>query len=738
MRSEGEALQLWGGIECTVNRVRDRYFDQLALSGHSARIDDLDAIASLGIKCLCYPVLWELTALRPDAPPDWTWADARLERLRQLGIAPIVGFVHHGSGPPYTSLVEPGFAAGLASFAEQFAARYPWVDAYTPVNEPLTTARFSALYGIWYPHARDDRSFVRALLNQCAAIAAAMRAIRRIVPRAQLVQTDDLGSVRSTPRIAYQAEFENERRWLTWDLLCGRVDSRHPLRAFLEHCGAAAHELDAFVREPCPPDVIGVNHYVTSNRFLHEQPELFPPSCRGGNGRDRYADVEAVRIPGHPAQRFKDLLHETWRRYGRAIAVTESHMGCTREEQLRWLHEIWCEASAARADGVDVRAVTAWALFGSFNWSSLVTEDSGYYEPGAFDVRGPSPRATALARLIRELTHGAPTDEVSAGAGWWHRNERFLQPVPDGAAEPDSGAVPPRAFRRGREILIVGAGTLGTALAAVCDRRGLPYRLCARAALDICSERSIAAALAGIRPWAVINAAGYVRVDEAEKDPARCYLENSEGPRLLARACARHALPFLTYSSDLVFDGLRAEPYAEQHDPNPLNVYGASKVRAERAVLSAHGQALVVRTSAFFGPWDEHNFVTKALQCLGSGDELAAIDDLTVSPTYVPHLADATLDLLIDRATGIWHLANRGALTWAELAFRCAELADVSTHKLRRVSAQSVALAARRPPNSALTSTRGLLLPPLEQALDAYVAATALRRTEPAPRVVAL
>src|SRR5690242_4701247 len=110
-------LELWGGCECTVNRVGDQYFDQTQRSGHQNRLRDLELFASLGLKALRYPVLWERTA--PDRPEacNWRWADERLGRIRDLGVRPIVGLVHHGSGPHYTSLLDPGFAAGLADFA---------------------------------------------------------------------------------------------------------------------------------------------------------------------------------------------------------------------------------------------------------------------------------------------------------------------------------------------------------------------------------------------------------------------------------------------------------------------------------------------------------------------------------------------------------------------------------------------------------------------------------------------
>src|SRR5688572_31138923 len=214
-----EALELWGGIECTVNRVGDTWFNQLQRNGHCRRIADLDLIAGLGIRTLRYPVLWDLTCPRSPRQFDWRWADTRLERLRALGITPILGLIHHGSGPAYTSLIDSGFASGLARYAAAVAERFPWVKWYTPVNEPLTTARFSGLYGLWYPHGRDDRTFLRALLNQCRATILAMQAIRQINPHAKLIQTEDLGKSHSTPHMAYQAEHENLRRWLGFDLL---------------------------------------------------------------------------------------------------------------------------------------------------------------------------------------------------------------------------------------------------------------------------------------------------------------------------------------------------------------------------------------------------------------------------------------------------------------------------------------------------------------------------------------
>lgn len=420
-------VEWWGGAECTINRVGDTYHEQLVRTGHADRLEDLDHIASLGVRRVRFPLLWE-QHWRGGNEYDFSWADSRMRRLHALNLEPIIGLVHHGSGPNHTHLLCEQFAPGLAHFASAVAKRYPWVKSYTPVNEPLTTARFSALYGHWYPHARDPKSFVRALLTQTRATQSAMQAIRAVNPLAELVQTEDVGTIFSTPNIAYQAEFENQRRWLSLDLLCGRVTRQHPLYRYLVDVGGCSRdELQHIARRPCPPDVIGVNYYVTSDRFLDERVEHYPECWRGGNGRHRYADVEAVRVLDDGIVGHERTLEMIAKRYERPLAITEVHLGCTEEEQVLWLTEAWTAALRARSKGIDVRAVTAWSLFGAFDWNSLVTRCAGHYEPGAFDVRYSPPRATLVAETIRRyaIERAFP---LETGAGWWRSPERLLYP----------------------------------------------------------------------------------------------------------------------------------------------------------------------------------------------------------------------------------------------------------------------------------------------------------------------
>lgn len=698
-------LQLWGGAECTINRTGSAWRDQSVETGHRDRPQDYDRIADLGMAAVRFPILWE--AVAPERPDrlDFGWTDDRLERLRQKGAGVIGGLVHHGSGPHYTSLIDPDFPKKLAEYAARVAERYPWIEWWTPVNEPLTTARFSALYGHWYPHARDWRSFAEALINQCAGTLQAMRAIRTAVPNAKLLQTEDLGKIFSTRELTEQAAHENERRWYSLDLLCGRVRDGHALERATAGSPAMRAALDDLASGEAAPDMIGINHYLTSERFLDQRVHLYPDLPVGGNGRQTYVDAEAVRVKRLELDTgIAPRLRETWDRYGQPMAITEVHHGCTRDEQLRWFVEVWRAAEGLRAEGVDLRAVTLWSLFGNVDWRSLLTRRDGVYDVGAFDVRGSSPRPTLIASAAKELAAGRGFDHpVLDVPGWWRRPQRLYAWHGE--------CTPPEC--PGRPLLITGAtGTLGQALARICDHRGLLYTLTSRAELDLCDEDSIRSAMAAIQPWAVINAAGFVRVADAERESDACLAANATGAETLARAGAEQGVPVVTFSSDLVFDG-RDGPYAEDAPVSPANVYGLSKARMEEAIGRIDGRNLIVRTAAFFGPWDRYNFAWMVLDRLSRGLTVEASATSVMSPTFVPDLCHATLDLLLDGDAGIWHLANQGSPSWHGFAQAIAEQAGYDPAMIVRTEEEQA--------NTALASTRGAILRPLDHAIRDYV-----------------
>lgn len=420
---ENSSLEVWGGAEYTCNRVGDRYFDQMELSGHAQRAADYELFAGLGITTYRLGLLWE----RYERNPSWVWADQRLRCLVELGIRPIASLVHHGSGPEHTSLLDPEFPEKLAAYAAKVAERYPWLDAYTPVNEPNTTARFSGLYALWYPHEMSRESYLRALVNQLKGTVLSMEAVRRVRSDAQLIQTEDVGRVTGTEALRPTWELLNLRQWLPYDLLCGRVDRRHPMFEYMLTGGISEREILWFFERPCPPSVVGINYYVTSERFLDHRLELYPPDR--GSAEGRFMDVETVRVRTERLAGVDGLLREAWEHYGIPVAITEAHIGCSTDEQIRWLIELWEGAMRVRDESVDCIAITVWALLGSYYWNQLVTCANGHYESGVFDVRSGEPIVTDLAEIVAQLARGETPDHPALERhGWWRDPVRTCFP----------------------------------------------------------------------------------------------------------------------------------------------------------------------------------------------------------------------------------------------------------------------------------------------------------------------
>ncbi|WP_309091000.1 family 1 glycosylhydrolase [Phenylobacterium sp.] len=642
--------------------------DQSVLSGHVRRPGDLDLFAGLGIRALRYPVLWEkVSPERPDHR-DFAYADERLNRIRDLGMRPIVGLCHHGSGPAYTSLVDDNFADGLAQHARATAERYSWVTDWTPVNEPLTTARFSALYGIWYPHTSNEGAFWRALLNQIDATRLSMREIRRIRPDARLVQTEDLGFCHATPAMRAQAEFENARRWITWDLLCGMVTPDHPLWERISAWGFESR-LRAIADDPCPPDVLGLNHYLSSERLLDHRTELYPPHLLGGDGPGPYVNIEAVRTVRPDTLGIGELLRQTWERYGRTIAITECHNGCTREEQMRWFVEVWRAAEAARSAGVDVQAVAAWALLGSIDWNRLLATEAGHYECGVFDVSSGEPEPTAMADLLRELAAGRePSHPALPGLGWWRRDDRFYSQ----ALQIDVRTAAPRAplsETSRRPILVAGpAGARMQALRDACALRDLDVRVvevgaCAEDAAD-----RVQAAAAAAGAWAVIH---------------------------------------LTAGS------------APTSKPNDV-VQAIWTCGRERAELQADG--LHVLSGELMSRAELRTFTEQVIDALSAGRTFRAAADRRAPGACVYEAAHKVLDLLIDGVTGRVRLVADEGPSWAELATIVAREIGLDAFLVEPVTVSEIRPRAVLD-HPETTAERTRRLPPLAAAVAHLVSA---------------
>ncbi|MEO6819920.1 MAG: dTDP-4-dehydrorhamnose reductase [Ginsengibacter sp.] len=699
--------ELWGGVECTINRVNNTFRDQLDETGHYVRNEDIQQFSLIGIKKIRYPILWEAHQKNSqDEPIDWKRSTEILEELQSLKITPIVGLLHHGSGPIFTELLDDKFPEMLAGYASKVAKQFPWINFYTPVNEPLTTARFSGLYGLWYPHLKSDLAFSKIFLNQLKGVVLSMQAIRKINPKAKLIQTEDLGKTHSTPALKYQADFENERRWLTYDFLCGKVNNIHAMWAFFIEAGITENELNFFVENPCPPDIAGFNYYITSERFLHKcSPHDFDISSTG-NKFEKYSDTDSVR--SKKLTGLKSLLKEAWERYKIPLALTEVHMSCTREEQMRWFKEAWDICKELIKMGITIEGITAWSLLGAMDWNSLLTRKENNYESGVFDVTGNKSRKTALGSMISSLCkEGDCTHPVLQEKGWWHRSypqhkNYFSNTV-------------------GRPILIIGChGTLGVAFTNICNQRALVHRALSRQQLDITNPKQIEENINRYKPWAIINAAGYVKVDEAECNKELCFNLNTHGPANLASLCQEHGIQLVTFSSDMVFDGNKESPYTEIDYVKPINTYGESKAKAEKLVSNIFSDSLIIRTSSFFGPWDKFNFAYHIIEELKAGKKCRIVEDVTVSPTYVPHLVNSALNLLIDGEKGIWHITNEGNLSWYQFATQISESAGFDSKDIIPITRNEMNWPAPRPVYSALESDKGISLPCLDKALVAY------------------
>lgn len=414
-------MEVWASPEATVARIdAGRSRDQLCETGHQSRESDIARIARLGVRATRYPVLWEKVA--PDHPDarDYAWAERRLRALGECGVEPIVTLLHHGSGPAYTDLLDPEFPRLFADYAEATARRFPWVRRWTPINEPLTTARFSTLYGVWYPNLSDERAFGRALVHQTLAQQAAMARIRAVAPDAQFVFTEDLqrfaaGDDGVRPYVA----FLRERMYLSVELVAGRVGAAHPLAAFLvDRCGVLPAELEAMCAGATPPDLVAFNHYPHSERYLFSAPD-------GSTG-----DVPAVYVHGEEPPRAAPLLWEAARRLQLPIALGEVHVRGSAAERVRWLAQHVDDANALRAAGVDLRAIGVWAAFGMTDWHSLLRADAGVSEDGIFTFAGATgtPQRTALADAVCELVRTG-TVTCPPARGWWEDDARFIPPA---------------------------------------------------------------------------------------------------------------------------------------------------------------------------------------------------------------------------------------------------------------------------------------------------------------------
>jgi dTDP-4-dehydrorhamnose reductase len=257
-------------------------------------------------------------------------------------------------------------------------------------------------------------------------------------------------------------------------------------------------------------------------------------------------------------------------------------------------------------------------------------------------------------------------------------------------------------------VLVAGReGQVARALLARLPRDGHAVIALEPPELDLTDRASIARAMAAA-PDAVVNAAAYTAVDRAEEEPALAHAVNAVGAGWLAEAAAARGARFLHFSTDYVFDGTKGEPYAEADAPNPLGVYGATKLAGERAVMAAHPRATILRT-AWVCSAGGANFLRTMLRLAREREELRVVADQQGAPTFAGDLADAVAQLILADAPGLFHLTGAPHTSWH--GFAAAILAEAARRghprpRLTAIATRDYPTRAKRPADARLDCTR--------------------------------
>lgn len=372
------------GIECSTPVIAGGVrMDELAKTGHYQHLDqDIAMVAELGVRFLRYGIPIHLANPAPDIY-DWDFADRAMEAMRREGVEPIVDLLHFGVPDDVGSFQNRAFPERFAAFAAAFAERYPWARYYTPVNEPLITAAFSARDGMWNERGTTDATFVIALLTvaRCAVLATA--AIRRRRPDAIFLQSESCEAYHPThPDAIERADFLNELRFVGFELVYGR---RLPdvVRDYLLGSGASEDEL-AWFEEHGSSDgcICGNDHYHGNEKEV----------AADGSLRDC-----GVRLG------YYGLARQYQARLGVPIMLAETNMDG--EGAVDWLHRQWTDVLRLRREGVPIRGFIWYGFVNHVDWDSGLTRNDGRENTCGLVSLKRVPNATheAYRRLIASL-----------------------------------------------------------------------------------------------------------------------------------------------------------------------------------------------------------------------------------------------------------------------------------------------------------------------------------------------
>ena len=253
------------------------------------------------------------------------------------------------------------------------------------------------------------------------------------------------------------------------------------------------------------------------------------------------------------------------------------------------------------------------------------------------------------------------------------------------------------------KVMVTGsAGLVGRAVVTHASARGETVVGFDHAALDIADKAAIENAFAAERPEVVINCAAWTDVDGCELDRENAMNQNARGPELLASACRKAGALFVTISTDYVFDGARDGFYTQREQPNPINIYGVSKLEGERRAQAVWARTAVVRSGYIFGSGGK-NFLSTLIMRARRGEPLTAINDSFGTPTYAMDLAARLYEIARLDLPGIYHAVNAGdGASFDDFARSAVEIAGLQQDLVQSVSLETLKRPAPRPRNTRL------------------------------------
>jgi beta-glucosidase/6-phospho-beta-glucosidase/beta-galactosidase len=356
---------IWAlGIEDTCVYPPARYdafvLDEHALTGHDDRWrDDLLAARDLGATAIRYGASWPLANPAPGRY-DWSSLDERLAYAAgDLGLTVVSDLVHYGA-PTWLdrSFADPRYPQAVADFAGAFAARYRGlVDCVTPLNEPLTTASFAGLRGVWPPALTGWRGWTEVVINIADGIARASAAVTAENPDATVVHVEAASLYTpGAPEVRQAAEQLSRLGFLPTDLVMGKVAPEHELYDWLVRHGADEERLAQLVAHPAHVDAIGINYY----------PDLSPRRLTASDVLSSGLAQEAHNLW---TDGLETSVHAFADRYGLPLLITETSIEGDDVVRSSWLRSSAASVRAMVSAGMDIRAYTWWPFFDFVDWS---------------------------------------------------------------------------------------------------------------------------------------------------------------------------------------------------------------------------------------------------------------------------------------------------------------------------------------------------------------------------------